>query len=274
MVKKLLMNGLLALVAIGASGCVAGVGDEEDDSEETSIAEQPLGWVNGGSWTAGSGPVDMGDASDRTCFLTGIMGDFESGNEWVHVYISGGRWYLHGNNTHGSARATATCVSSTLGRTAEFSWSQGEYGVDLGSDTTSSGLPRACFLTRVGGDFNGMSESVLVVWFFGRYLLTGLSSSTGVHARARCITVAELANEAAVADEFGVPSEDGPSFEALTPAGTFDTQCMLTRVAGEFSSDNQNDHSIAIWRNHELQTQYLNVWTTRSRIQGNALCVK
>ncbi|CAN98692.1 hypothetical protein sce8522 [Sorangium cellulosum So ce56] len=274
MVKKLLMNGLLALVAIGASGCVAGAAEEDDDSEETGVADLPLGWVSGGVWAAGSGPVDMGDASNRTCFLTGILGDFESGNEWVHAYISDGRWYLHGNNTHGSARVLATCVSSTLGRTAEFSWSQGDPGVDLGSDKTPAGLPRACFLTRMGGDFNGMSESVSVSSSFGHYWLTGLSSSTGVHARARCITVSAMSTRATLAHQFGVPAEDDPISMAMTPANTFDTQCMLTGVAGEFSSDNQNDHSIIVWRHQQLQAQYFNVWTTRSRIQGNALCVK
>ncbi|WP_438033980.1 hypothetical protein [Sorangium sp. So ce204] len=274
MVKELLMKGLLALVAIGASGCIAGAGEEEDDSEETSVAEQPLGWVSGGIWVAGSGPVDMGDASNRTCFLTGIMGDFESGSEWVHTTISGGRWYLHGNNTHGSARAMATCVSSTLGRTAEFSWSQGDAGVDLGLDTTSAGLPRACFLTRMGGDFNGMNEGVSVLRVFGHWILSGVSSSTGVHARARCITVSSITTQLALSDELGVPAEDDPTYEMLTPVGDFDTQCMLTRVAGEFSSNNQEDHSITIWRHQELHAQFLSVWTTRSRIQGRALCVR
>lgn len=274
MIKELLMNGLLALVAIGASGCVAGAVEREDDGEETGVAEQPLGWIGGGVWQAGSGPQDMGDASDRTCFLTGIMGDFESANEWVHAYISGGRWYLHGNNTHGSARALATCVSSTLGRTAEFSWSQGEANVDLGSEIGFITLPRACFLTRVGGDFNGMSESVAVSRFLGRWYLGGFSSSTGVHARARCITVSAMSTQAALTDEFGVPGEDVPTYMTMTSVGDFDTQCMLTGIAGEFSSDNQNDHSIIAWRHPEVEDQILSVWTTRSRIQGRASCVK
>ncbi|WP_437982976.1 hypothetical protein [Sorangium sp. So ce117] len=215
----------------------------------------------------------MGDASDRTCFLKGIIGDFESANEWVHAYISGGRWYLHGNNTHGSARALATCVSSTLGRTAEVSWSQGEANVDLGSEIGFIVLPRACFLTRVGGDFNGMSESVSVSRASGRWWLGGSSSSTGVHARARCITVSAMSTQATLAHQFGVPGEGVPIYTTMT-SGDFDTQCMLTGVAGEFSSDNQNDHSIIVWRLPEVQDQILSVWTTRSRIQGRASCVK
>ncbi|WP_437528660.1 hypothetical protein WME79_46150 [Sorangium sp. So ce726] len=274
MFKEFLINGLLAFVAIGASGCVAGAVEEEDNGEETGVAEQPLGWIGGGAWQAGVGPIDMGDASDRTCFLTGIMGDFESGNEWVHAYISGGRWYLHGNNTHGDARAMATCVSSTLGRSAEFSWSQGQGAVSLGSATTSTGLPRACFLTRMGGDFNGMSESVSVFRFVSHWYLSGGSSSTGVHARARCITVSSIANQLTLADELGVPAEDDPTYQLLTPANDFDTQCMLTGIAGEFSGNNQEDQSIIVWRNQDLEAQILSVWTTRSRIQGRATCVK
>ncbi|WP_437506322.1 hypothetical protein [Sorangium sp. So ce1099] len=273
MFKDRLMNGLLALVVIGASGCVAGAVEEEDDGEETGVVEQPMGWAGGGVWEAGVGPVDMGDASTRTCFLTGIMGDFESGSEWVHTYISGGRWYLHGNNTHGSARAMATCVSSTLGRTAEASWSQGQVTVNLGSDTASSGLPRACFLTRVGGDFNGLSESVTLRQFLGQWWLHGGSSSTGVHARARCITVSSVSPATILADEFGDPEEDDPTYELLTPENSFDTQCMLTGVAGEFSSDNQSDHSIIIYSHDPLLSKSMSVWTTRSRIEGRARCV-
>ena len=52
----------------------------------------------------------------------------------------------------------------------------------MGSTTS-----RACFLSRVGGEFEGGGERVEVIGFFGLYFLHGSSQQSGVHARARCI---------------------------------------------------------------------------------------
>ncbi|MGK3962792.1 hypothetical protein WMF38_01205 [Sorangium sp. So ce118] len=273
MIKDFLTSGLLALAVVGSSGCVVDASEEEVASEELGVAEQPLTAVGTYLWGAGTPPKAMGSASGRTCYLSMLQGDFESGDEWVHAYISDGTWYLGGNNTHGNVRAAATCVSTTAGRTSEFSWSQGGSNVDLGSAVDSAGAPRACFLTRFGGDFDSLSESVSISLAGGNWWLGGSSSRTGVHARARCITVATKVFHWMLAKQFG-GSGDVPTYVEAAETFDGDTQCMLTGVAGELTSDNELNHSIIISRVEPVAPLVFSVWTTRSQLRAWALCVR
>ncbi|XXY50001.1 hypothetical protein WME91_02480 [Sorangium sp. So ce269] len=273
MIKDFLTSGLLALAVVGASGCVVDASEEEEASEGIGVAEQPLTALGTYHWEAGLAPTAMGSASDRTCYLSMLQGDFESGDEWVHAYISNGTWYLGGKNTHGSVRAGATCVSTIAGRTSEFSWSQGGSNVDLGSDVDSAGAPRACFLTRFGGNFDSLSESVSISSSGGKWWLGGSSSRTGVHARARCITVATKVFHWMLAHQFGDPGDD-PVYVETSDFFDTDTQCMLTGVAGELTSNNQLNHTINIWRGEWPSPLVFSVWTTRSQLRAWALCVR
>ncbi|XXX77440.1 hypothetical protein WMF30_01525 [Sorangium sp. So ce134] len=192
----------------------------------------------------------------------------------MHAYISNGRWYLGGNNTQGDSRAEATCVATTAGRTSEFSWSQGGSAVDLGPET-SAGSPRACFLTRMGGNFDSTTESVLIsLGVDGHWRLGGSSNRTGVHARARCINVTTRLMQRMLAKVPGLPSDDDAMQVPLTDALDFDTQCMLTGVAGELSSDSVTDHQILILRDLDLHQLTFYIWTSSSRLQGHTMCVR
>ncbi len=137
------------------------------------------------AWSSGQSPQPLGSTTGRVCFLSRVSGMFGSGR-YVRIYASNNSWWLAGSETGVGARAR--CVT-TFSYTTEYAWSQGQNPTNMGSTTR-----RACFLTRVGGDFEGSGERVEVFASFppygGSWLLGGSSVHAGVHARARCILYA------------------------------------------------------------------------------------
>jgi hypothetical protein len=138
-------------------------------------------------WYQGWGPVPMGSTSDRFCFLTEVQGRFAGGGEAVHVYISGGGWWLGGSSFQVGVKASALCIprnyySQNLNFTNEYFWSQGNYATHMGSDTN-----RVCFLTYVAGEFEGGGEQVEAYRSGGSWWLGGSGYQTGVWAGARCV---------------------------------------------------------------------------------------
>ncbi|WP_437723134.1 hypothetical protein [Sorangium sp. So ce861] len=132
------------------------------------------------SWGQRQQPVYMGTAAGRTCFLTRVTGHFEGGGEWVHVYVSGGSWYLGGGSEQDGVGASARCVD--LPSYQEYSWSQGRFQENMGNASN-----RACFLTRMTGKFKGGGEFIQVFNNQGIWFLGGDSKQEGVGASARCI---------------------------------------------------------------------------------------
>ena len=132
------------------------------------------------SWTSAQNyPTHLGSATGRVCFLTRVAGSFEGGADWVHVYVSGGAWYLWGSSPNASARARCVTVSSYSG---EYSWNQSmTYSTHMGS---TSG--RVCALTYMRGNFDGWSEQIRIFASSGSWYLGGASQQFGVAARARC----------------------------------------------------------------------------------------
>jgi hypothetical protein len=125
----------------------------------------------------------MGSTAGRVCFLTLVRGDFEGGGEEVRIWASGGSWYLGGQSLQLGVHARARCarVSSYSG---EYSWWQGQNPRWMGTQTQ-----RACFLTRVGGKFEGGGERVEIYGSAGHWYLGGSSLQVDVHAGARCASV-------------------------------------------------------------------------------------
>ncbi|WP_437672342.1 hypothetical protein [Sorangium sp. So ce131] len=269
-----MISGLFALVAAGASACVADTVDPNPLLKSTEVEDAPINSAGTYRWRSGNTPVEMGSASEKSCFLSAIEGDYESDEEWVHADVSEGRWYLSGSNEEGSSRAAATCVSTTAGLTEEITWTQGQGNVYLGPVTTPDGTERACFLTRVGGDFDGSSESVAITETDGAFWLGGSSRSTGVHARARCIDVTARISRWTGKDELGVTGKDMPTAIPMTEHSEPYTHCLLTGIKGELSGDDVADQYIRIWPNVETQELILHVWTTRSQIEGSAICFR
>jgi hypothetical protein len=106
--------------------------------------------------------------------------------------------------------------------TGEFTWVTGQPAVWMGSATG-----RACFLTSVGGRFNGSSDYVKITVNFGGWYLSGASSGSGdygVGARARCVPATSY-----TAEKSASVSPAGASYSGvvLGPGA-----CGLTRIGG------------------------------------------
>lgn len=126
-------------------------------------------------------PTYMGTSNGRVCFLTKIAGKFKGGGEWVHVYVSGGAWYLGGSSQQQGVSARARCVEVNS-YTGEYYWSQYQgYSTYMGSSVDTS-----CALTYVSGKFYGAGEYVQIFDNSGSWYLGGGSLQQGVAARARC----------------------------------------------------------------------------------------
>lgn len=159
----------------GAAGTAGAAGSGPD-----FVLETPSGWINT------SAPKDLGAETDRFCALTGVAGQFSTGNDFVRVHKSGGRWVLDATTTHW-LYAAASCVSWPAGSGVSVEppvyWASGTGDSDLGA---TSG--RACFLVQVGGVFNGGAEVIRVMESQGRFIVAGSADSAGVSGMGQCIT--------------------------------------------------------------------------------------
>ena len=194
--------------------------------ESTSTAGPTSLAAYGGeaSWYAGQAPVPLGSTSGRACFLTRVEGMFGS-TRYVRIYASNNSWWLHGTSSGVSARAR--CVNA-FSYTGEYAWSQGQNPINMGSTTR-----RACFLTGVGGDFEGSGERVEVFASFppygGSWLLGGSSVHAGVHARARCILYLPWAPPQPYSYSNWHSSSQGPGILQPTTWA-----CFLAGMRGDF----------------------------------------
>jgi hypothetical protein len=110
---------------------------------------------------------------------------------------------------------------------SEYSWERGQPAVWMGALAG-----RACFLTYVGGRFDGVTDWVAVTGNFGGWYLSGASASGGswaVSARARCFAVTAYSAEKTLTL---TPSSPAPADAVLLGAGA----CGLTRVGGKLAS--------------------------------------
>jgi len=151
--------------------------------------------VFAGHWSQGQAAVDLGSATNRTCFLTGIQGNFNTlfSTGGVRVRVSGGRWLLDGVPFGASAyQASATCVDRasnadivrTSTGTTELtlnSFEDGPYGCALTSvsGVLAGGALVQTIVNRPIGAWRWLlGESQASVFLYGRMPLT---------ASARCI---------------------------------------------------------------------------------------
>lgn len=199
----------------------SGEGTEPQSALETITQELP--YNNGGSWAAGALATPLGSTSNRVCFLIRIQGTFNSGADSVHVFTSGGSWYIGGSGAGTGASAGCADRLSTTSISGEYSWTAGQaLPTNLGSTTG-----RVCYLTRVGGAFNSGADWVYVYPSGGSWFLFGNSQSGGGYARARCISESSYNGGYAWGQSQGYPTHMG---------ATSGRSCALTRMAGQFDS--------------------------------------
>jgi hypothetical protein len=114
---------------------------------------------------------------------------------------------------------------------AEFTWVKGQNAVWMGAATN-----RFCYLSLVGGRFDGPDEWVAVTVNFAGWYLSGSShyaaGSSAVQARARCVPATGWSNEFSAETDHDNPYK----FQNLTG-----TACAITRVGGRF--DGSTDYA-------------------------------
>ncbi len=131
-------------VPAGRAACAEGV----------AISKPPSPDANGmASFNSGVSvlPTDLGPATNRTCLLTAIWGNYGGDDDQVRTQIgSNGRWQLAGQ----SAAGAATCVARAPEYPVDLSMQPqalGEgYGIGAMNDAATN-TPYFCGLTRVKG---------------------------------------------------------------------------------------------------------------------------
>ncbi|NNB84031.1 hypothetical protein HI113_00440 [Corallococcus exiguus] len=140
-----------------------------------------------------------------------------------------------------------------LAATGEYTWAQGEALTPLGA---SAG--RACFLTRVGGDFEGSGERIDITESGGSWYLGGASNQSGIRGAARCV-------DATASQQYEWTQSMAYPVSMGTAAGRV---CFLTGVAGKF-------HGSGEWVRAYVENGYwyLNGNSSQSGVRARARCV-
>ncbi|MDC3954895.1 hypothetical protein [Polyangium jinanense] len=124
-------------------------------------------------------PKHMGTATGRVCFLTRIQGGFNNGSEWVHLYVSGGDWYMTGKTGGPALRAGARCVS-VPSYSGEVSWGTDDLAQYVGSTKGYS-----CGLTRIIGSLDSGADKIHCDRITDSWYLTGQATTGNLGVRAR-----------------------------------------------------------------------------------------
>ena len=150
---------------------------------QAKCAETDAYLMTEAQWFQGQGPVDLGPANDRVCFLTGVGGRFVGGGEYVQTTIRNGEWFLEGGSQQTGVNARAMCYGLLhySGEGNVLSTGGLKYGV--------VGFPgQVCALTSFSGNFLGYSNSVEITTDGNGYSYLNVTSAAGgwVNASARC----------------------------------------------------------------------------------------
>lgn len=130
------------------------------------------------------------------CYLTGIHGRFDGSGENAYLSVAGSDSTLTVTSLtpigEGNVGATSACITYATAANAdrqlshEYRWEQGQSPVQMISENEG-----VCFLTGVGGSFQGDGEWVEIQRpdpsSTSGQLLTGSSKQQGVWASARCL---------------------------------------------------------------------------------------
>jgi hypothetical protein len=268
---------ILSIALLVAAGC--GVDPSEPGSPEPvdELAQAFTGTMNYSWGDTKYSFAEIGTATNRTCFLSGMTGNlgpfFAGGQTGVGVIVNAkGNYQLYVDATSGNPlQAFARCVSSAAGRTAEVTWSTGQAAQVLAPVAPG----RQCFLTAIttsnqyGGNdpmsygFKTSADYVRVWRDSARWYVGGVQSGM-VWATARCMDVSQnLGNWEWIA---GDPDTRKDKL-ALNPGGM---TCLLTGIGGRF---NLNDWSDGAFISYDagINQFYMN---TKNGKTGWSTCVK
>ena len=214
------------------------------------MAEIAMGYW---SWDNVAEPLDLGPASDRTCFLQGVTGQLEG--EWkgprasVSVRIENDRWILEVSAGVGiGVRGHATCIDRTSNRKF-MAWAGNSENNPFNKTVEPTSGPRGpltqCFLTSVTGTDGWKSPNSFVrlareevyengqmvpKWTLSGDLLWEQDNTAGGSAGAVCVDIWQLTSS------YGWHTWSGSAGETgfITPLSK--TVCSVQRLVGNFAA--------------------------------------
>ena len=256
------VNVLGVLLTVSMAGCVldaASTGEPNKqpvDGEVASTAQDLLLSTTAVLWSQGDAPQFIHpDITNVACFLQSMSGKFKGMGEAVRVsrveFADSSHpkpgWYVEGNSQQSGVHARARCISVPwVNWSWEFAWGPG-----LGSGPNGDvdlGIQKACFLTRIEGDFEGEGEQLRLVQACDlgnacRWTFTGKFASPGkIRGGAICINPPDMADVDHITEDVPVFQGTGNSSnttlaDRVPPDGSFvigPPACFLTFVQGKF----------------------------------------
>lgn len=201
-------------------------------------------------------------------------------------------WYLEGNSQQNGVHARARCIMVPwVNWTFEIGWGPG-LGISPNGDV-ALGVQKACFLTRIEGDFEGAGEQLRLTRACDsgtntcRWTFTGKYSSSGkIRGGAICINPPDMADSTGLVEQ--VPTYQGPGLSSSTtlawdiPADsnffTDPPACFLTFVQGKFSGTGEEvwvRKDLGVQRDGVSQLWYyaLDIWKQQAGVGGGGTCV-
>jgi hypothetical protein len=224
-----------------------------------TVAAAPAG-ITFHSWYQGLRPTAMIPVSRGLCFLQGVAGKFRGAGERVFIYNSGGYWLLSGTSQQKGVSARAMCVPFNAIRgahsftyTVQPAWvwvRAGSCGIwacgiaaerELHLNDTSN----FCYLTGMGGKFNGLRERVSMPIRGGRWRLNVLTGVERGYLRgeAGCIKINGRSNPRMTSIYHPYEWQSGKIYQRLPDADQ--AFCALNTIQGKFDHEGQ---SIQIFR--------------------------
>jgi hypothetical protein len=223
------------MLAAVTPGCMLPASESDADGLEVAVGEAGDDVVVLNNWWWGSPGgfedlIDLGSASNRTCFLTAVNGHLAKGRAVVRIVEDRWRLDLHAPVLHNIGVGVA-CISATANRVFG-SWKAGE-----NSNPFAAALPnRRCFLSGIGGGTDSWindptwDEWVSIDKLNNDFRIDGNAKSTsGVFGNAVCVDTTF---------GFATASLSGSSFMHLKSDGPGGWVCGLTAVGGVFNGQN------------------------------------
>jgi hypothetical protein len=257
-----------------AAGCMSEPAEGTDRHGEEAEAQQAFT----GNWNYSWGDTkysfaNIGTATNRTCFLSGLAGNItpagSTGQTGAGVHINAnGDYEIYVDSDGGWLNTFARCVNTSAGRTAEVTWNTFQAAQQLAPVAAG----RRCFLTSVttsnayppdGPGFRSNSDYVRV-WQDGSHWWVGGVQTGMAWATARCINVS--------ADYGGwewIAGDPGTRQDLLSgnPGGV---TCLLTGVGGHFTRNDWVDGAYVSY-DAGINQFYMN---TKNGHTGWANCVQ
>ncbi|MCY1040101.1 hypothetical protein OV208_02120 [Corallococcus sp. bb12-1] len=153
------------------------------------------------------------------------------------------------------APAMLDSQAQELAATAEYTWSQSSSG----STALGATAGRACFLTRVGGDFEGGGERVDIFESGGSWYLGGASSQSGINGASRCVSVAGYSAQYEWTQASSYPVYMGSATNRV---------CYLTGLAGKLNGGGEWVHAYVSGGDW-----YLSGNTNQTTLKARARCI-